>query len=522
MQNSQWKTIKEALLTIFHIVLDWILEFALGKYLGPKRKVIPFKNEDQEILAKSAVELGRLIKLRKITSYQLVKLYIERIKDVNPQLNAIVDGPFEEALQEAKKVDQQLDDKLLRNEELEKRPFFGVPFTTKDSTAVGGKLQTLGLVSRKNARAAEDAECVRKMRESGAIILATTNIPEVNRWIESRNAVIGQTNNPYDLRRSVGGSSGGEACLISACCTGFGLGTDIGGSIRIPAFNCGVFGHKPTVNAINTKGCTFREGTELTSMVVAGPMARYASDLLPLFKTLVSPEKKQLLLLDSPVDVKKLKYYYIPENNMKLCNPMGNDQKDMMNRICKHFEKVSGRKVELAKLPNLHLTGKMWRYWMSQEPAKFDLLLGNGNKLNPYVEIIKKFVGQSDFTMASIFSLIDSLLPKEKEHFIRAATEELENEFQKLLGNDGVLFYHSAPRTAPFHFYPLVKFNDFHYFSLFNVLHAPSTQVPMGLTEQGMPLGVQVVATKNNDRLCLAVAEELEREFGGWKRPFNE
>ncbi|MGZ7314083.1 amidase family protein, partial [Streptococcus pyogenes] len=86
-----------------------------------------------------------------------------------------------------------------------------------------------------------DAECVRIIREAGGIILATSNVPEVNKWMETRNLVLGQTNNPYDLRRTVGGSSGGEGALISACCTGFGLGTDIGGSIRIPAFYCGIF-----------------------------------------------------------------------------------------------------------------------------------------------------------------------------------------------------------------------------------------------------------------------------------------
>lgn len=101
---------------------------------------------------------------------------------------------------------------------------------------------------------------------------------------ETRNLLIGQTNNPYDVRRTVGGSSGGEAALIAACGTAFGLGTDIGGSIRMPAFYCGIFGHKPSVGIINTRGCTFRTGKEQSTMVVAGPMTRKACDLLPLMK----------------------------------------------------------------------------------------------------------------------------------------------------------------------------------------------------------------------------------------------
>lgn len=119
-------------------------------------------------------------------------------------------------------------------DEFASKPFLGVPFTTKDSTFVGGKLHTLGLLSRKTTVAKEDAECVRMAKKAGAIILATTNIPEVNKWQETRNNLFGQTNNPYDVRRTVGGSSGGEAALISSCASVFGLGSDIGGSVRMP------------------------------------------------------------------------------------------------------------------------------------------------------------------------------------------------------------------------------------------------------------------------------------------------
>lgn len=151
-------------------------------------------------------------------------------------LNAVVDGPFKEALEEAKRIDDRIANKQITNDEFEAKPFLGVPFTTKDSTCVAGKLHTLGLLARRDTIAKEDAECVARMKAAGAIIIATTNIPEVNKWQETRNNLIGQTNNPYDVRRTVGGSSGGEAALLASCGTCFGLGTDIGGSIRMPAF----------------------------------------------------------------------------------------------------------------------------------------------------------------------------------------------------------------------------------------------------------------------------------------------
>lgn len=137
----------------------------------------------------------------------------------------MVDGPFaDEALAQASEIDERLERGLITEEEFLRKPFLGVPFTTKDSTSVKGKLHTLGLLSRATVRSEEDAQCVKLMKDAGAIFIATTNIPEVNKWTESRNNLTGQTNNPYDHRRTVGGSSGGEAALISSCGTCFGLG----------------------------------------------------------------------------------------------------------------------------------------------------------------------------------------------------------------------------------------------------------------------------------------------------------
>ncbi|XP_060648733.1 fatty-acid amide hydrolase 2 [Drosophila nasuta] len=516
------KVLLEALITLLHIISDRFLEFVLGWFLGPHRRVAtPQSVEQQVILTKSAVELAQQIRERKLKSYDIVKAYCERIEIVNRELNAVVDGPFEtEALQQAREIDAKLEANEYSEEQLKELPFLGVPFTTKDSTAVAGKLHTLGLIARKDVRAKEDAECVRLMKVSGAIFIATSNVPEVNKWMESRNMLIGGTNNPYDLRRSVGGSSGGEGALISACCTGFGLGTDIGGSIRIPAFNCGIFGHKPSAGAVNMAGCTFRTGKETETMVNAGPMTRHATDLLPIMKVLQEPSVKAVLKLDQQVNVKKLRYFYVASNGMRQCNPINRETERVMYNVRQHFESLSGQEVRLVQLPQAKLTGKMWRYWMTQEPSNFNLLLGNGVVLNPFVELFKKLLGKSDFSMAAIYSLIDALLPKESEPLIRDATQKCKKYLQELLGDDGILFFHSSPRTAPFHYYPLVKFMDFSYFSLFNVLRLPATQVPMGLDSNGMPLGIQVVANHNNDRLCLAVAEELERSFGGWVPPF--
>jgi fatty acid amide hydrolase 2 len=189
------------------MLVDFIVEWILEKYWGDK-KVCPGLKKDF-FLTKSAVELAQMIRNKELTSYQVVSAYIDRIKVVNPFINAIIDGPFaEEAIEEAKKVDERISSGSISEAEWAEKPFLGVPFTTKDSTAVAGKSQTLGAISRKSDKATEDAECVRLMKKAGCIMIAVSSVPEMLLWQETRNNIIGQTNNPYDNRRTVGGSSG--------------------------------------------------------------------------------------------------------------------------------------------------------------------------------------------------------------------------------------------------------------------------------------------------------------------------
>lgn len=165
---------------IIRLLIDKFIEFVLELYLGDKKKCPPLKKDF--FVSKSAVEIAELIRNKDISSYQVVNAYINRIIETNPVLNAVVDGPFMDALDEAQKIDERIAQGLVSEDEFSEKPFLGVPFSTKDSTAVGGRLQTLGLVSRKNIKAKEDAECVKVMKDAGAIIIATSNIPEVNRW----------------------------------------------------------------------------------------------------------------------------------------------------------------------------------------------------------------------------------------------------------------------------------------------------------------------------------------------------
>lgn len=250
-------------------------------------------------------------------------------------------------------------------------------------------------------------------------------------------------------------------------------------------------------------------------------MTRFAVDLKPIFEVLVGPKNANILKLNEKVDVKKLRYFYCLDNGDMKCSALCPDTRGTINKVVTHFYNISGADVQLVKLKGLEYTSKLWRYWMTQEPAEFAYLLGNSKKVNPIIELIKKLTGQSEYTLASIFSLIDGILPKENAEKMKKITAELNQEVEELLGDDGILIYPSYTYPAPFHYAPLIQLYNFSYWSILNVLHLPATQVPMGLNADGLPLGIQIVATKNRDRHCLAVAEELDRQFGGWVAPFD-
>lgn len=229
--------------------IDLLIDRVFAFFYDSTRVNLPPVSE--KILLESASSLAEKIRKRELKSEVVVRAFISRIKAVNGILNAVVDERFEDAIKDAKIADELIRDGKV---DFEKQPFFGVPFTAKESTACKGMANTFGLKCRKGQRAENDAENVDFMKKSGGILLGVTNIPGLNLWQETFNPVYGLTKNPYNTTRNVGGSSGGEAANVAAAGTPIGLGTDIGGSVRIPCFMCGVFGHMITHGLTSTRG----------------------------------------------------------------------------------------------------------------------------------------------------------------------------------------------------------------------------------------------------------------------------
>jgi len=227
-----------------------------------------------EILSDSGVRQAQLIRDGEISAVELMELHLARIDEINPALNAVIDLLRESALREAKAVD------LRRADGQQLRPFEGVPFSIKDSIEVEGAVCSAGTLGLRNsAPATQDATLVARLREAGAIPLARTNLPDLLFAFESDNLIYGRTSNPYDLSRTCGGSSGGEAALIAACGSPFGLGSDAAGSVRVPAHYCGISSLKPTSGRLSRAGHIPPAGGWLEMLWQIGPMARRVEDL---------------------------------------------------------------------------------------------------------------------------------------------------------------------------------------------------------------------------------------------------
>merc|ERR1719500_2467401 len=168
------------------------------------------------------------------------------------------------------------------------------------------------------------------MVDAGAIPIAVTNVSELCLWMESSNKVYGRTLNPYHRGRTVGGSSGGEGCALTAAASVVGIGSDVGGSIRMPAFFCGIYGHKATSGVISNKGQLPKaHGVVDREMLLTGPMCRYVEDLLPLTRIMAGPEKTRELRLGDEVDVRRLRVFYMEDDGgCPLVSPVNKELRD--------------------------------------------------------------------------------------------------------------------------------------------------------------------------------------------------
>uniref|UniRef100_A0A7E4UL23 Amidase domain-containing protein n=1 Tax=Panagrellus redivivus TaxID=6233 RepID=A0A7E4UL23_PANRE len=509
---------------VYFFFLDLGFNIAL---LFWKRRVVSRPTNDLLLIA--ATDAAAMIRNGEVQSVHFVQAYIDRMNEVDGVINAVVEDNFDNAIVKAREVDAYISGLDKTSDEFKNlattKPFLGVPFTTKDSVQVTGLRATAGLAAAVDNKAKEDAEVIKNMHDAGAILLAVTNVPEALCWVETFNTMDGRTKNPYDDRRSVGGSSGGEGAVLGAAASVIGVGTDIAGSIRIPAMWNGVFGLKCSPNLVSSKGLfpPF-ESVYLKQMLSIGPMCRYAKDLAPLLRVLCGKEVADKLKLGEKVELDKCKFFYMEGLNTPLTEPLHPDVIDTLRKAVKYFETKYNNPVYKIDLPKAHHAGIIFQVSFDEREAVdvcSMLTLGTG-RVNPPFEIVKCALGTSKHTLPLLVHAWLSLLPehsKETKKYVEEVREKLRNEIIQLLGDNGILLFPSWPTAAPPHYKSVAAYLNLIYTSMWNALRLPVMAVPMGLDSNGLPLAVQLVGAPNTENLLIAAANDLEEGFKGWVAP---
>jgi Asp-tRNA(Asn)/Glu-tRNA(Gln) amidotransferase A subunit family amidase len=426
---------------------------------------------------------------------------------------------YEDALAEADGVDERID-----AGEPDPPPLLGVPCTIKESFAVAGMPNTGGLLSRRGRTAERTAPAAQRLLDSGAILLGLTNLSELTMWIESDNRLYGRTLNAYDRRRTAGGSSGGEGAAVGCGGSPIGLGTDFAGSIRLPAFFNGVFGHKSSRGLVPLTGHFPISEGEAMRMSVPGPFARRAEDLMPVLRLIAGPDGEDRIAaaeieLGDPdaVEVEGLDVV-ISERASYL--PVSRELREARERAAGALA-GAGAKLRREDLRSVRRAAELFLA-AAQEGAGIslaELIVAEGGEP---VSFTTAFRRDNPHTLATLLTIAaeraGELVPRRRIRKARAAAESLERELEGAIG-DGVMLHPPHPRVAPRHGWTVGRPWLLAPTALFNLLGMPATQVPLGLGRKGLPLGVQVAAAHGNDHVAIAAAIELERALGGWVPP---
>ena len=454
---------------------------------------------NEDVVFSSATDLAGSIKARRTSASETLDAFVTQIEARNPALNAIVTIDLERARADAKAAD----DATSRGDTT--GPLHGVPFTLKDAFATKGMRTTSGFEFFDHVPKT-DATIVTRLRNAGAILVGKTNVPVLLADYQTSNPIFGQTNNPWDLSRTPGGSSGGAAAAVAAGLTPFEIGTDLSCSIRLPAHFCGIFGLKPTEHRVSLNGVVpVPQGgpRPVRIMSCVGPMARTPEDLALILSVIAGPDPGDtdvdpVPLGDfAPVAARELRIALAPTiGNL----PVSTAIRGALESVAKRLESA-GAFVEEAKLPALDFVDD----------------LQQAGSLIP--KITSAFSPGPDNPNASLSDYLTALDRRDRSI---AAWETFFESWDALLCPAAMTtaFPHTKPGT------PLeVDGRREQYFSLaahgtlFNYSGHPAVVVPSGMMDHGVPIGVQLVGRWWSEARLVGIAKTLTEMTGGFRRP---
>ncbi|KYH00151.1 amidase [Bradyrhizobium sp. DOA1] len=469
------------------------------------------------------------LRARKVSASELLEHTIARIESLDGSINAVIVRDFDRARDAARAADAVLG----RGDRL---PLLGIPVTLKEPFNVAGLPTTWGFPHFRDFQPAEDALIVSRLKAAGAVVIGKTNIPIGLRDFQSYNEIYGTTNNPWDLGRSPGGSSGGCGAALAAGFSPLSIGSDIGGSIRVPSHFCGVFGHKPSLGVVPLRGYSLPPAAPVPGqgdLAVVGPMARTASDLALSLDVIAGPDETRdgigyRLALPAPRQ-DRLRDFRILVIDTHPLMPTGDAVRSAIGRLADRLDKSGARIARSStSLPDL------------ADSARLYMKLLNGAR-SPRLTPAALAEAQG---IAATLSPDDHSLQAERARgwgmlhrdwlVADAARLQLQQKWHQLFRDFDAVIYPAAAvpaflqdQSEPFDARQLDIDGKLHPYADACFIWAdpastcglPATAVPIERTPTGLPIGVQIIGPYLEDRTPIALAGLIEREFGGFVPP---
>ena len=465
-----------------------------------------------------AYELADKIKNKEISSLELTQHFIDRIEKYDGKINAVVVRTFEDALEAAKKADDTISKKNSLG------PLHGIPMTIKESYNIQGQCTTWGIPDYKGNIAKEDGLAVKRLKKAGAHFLGKTNVPMNLADFQSYNDIYGITGNPWDLKRTPGGSSGGSAAALAAGFCSLEAGSDIGGSIRNPAHYCGVFGHKPSHGIIPSSGHELIPNVPEPDLSVCGPLARSAKDLEIALDVMAGPMERrskgwQLNLAEcNKTSLKDFKVAIWSNDELA---PVSKEIAQRCEEVGNKLNSV-GTTVSFAAKPEHDFMKAEINYQLLLQSV-----MQSGLPEDEYQKI-EELASSLDKNDLSVDAILAKGTVLSHRNWLRQnyAREQIKISWSKFFEEWDVLICPQLATTAIEHDHKKISertvmvdnqeqryFQQIFWPGLAVNAHLPSTVFPTGLSSDGMPIGLQVIGGAYEDKTTIKFAELYEEEF---------
>lgn len=464
------------------------------------------------VLDLDAHAVSEALRAGNLTSSKAAQTYIDQIKTTNPSLGFLVEDRFDAALRESEESDRKI------REGEGKGKLFGVPISMKEAYEVAGMKTTGGLLHLKDRVSETDAEVVSKLRAEGAVILGKTNTPTLCFCQESENKLYGRTNNPWDPKRTAGGSSSGEGTIVAVGGAAAGIGSDIGGSIRFPSHFNGVVGFKAGNGQVDQRGhFPFVEHPVQGRMIGLGPMTKSVRDARLIYNIIAKMSAPEKEAADFAIT-------FLPETKY----PLSQETAALMQQVKKSLtgEWDTGEEVP----PRFDSAALMWQEIMSIDGGEEMAKVAFGERaVQPFREYLKEVTtGKAALHRHLTWALIGAKLfkpsPKrvrEIEDILNQGDEELDGYLEKR-----ILIFPVYHRTAPIHgdlyreIFSIRKtfLRYMPYVAYANVWGLPSLTIPVGTDGAGMPISLQLMSRNGNEEALFQLGEVLEKRFSGYVR----